>query len=135
MSRVAPGRCPWSNARRRYGPDHVPHGDQLMETTIEILDATRAVVRVDGRLDLVTAGDLRRAVDALVDDGHARLVIDLEGVSFVDSSGIGALIAGLKRARGAGGELRIAAAGEPVLTVLKLTTIDRVLRPYVSRDE
>jgi anti-sigma B factor antagonist len=91
-----------------------------------------AVLQLDGRLDLVSASAVRRAVEAAVASGRPSLVVDLEDVSFVDSSGLGALIAGLKHARQAGGELRIAAAGEQVLTVLRLTRLDRVLRPYGS---
>ena len=46
--------------------------------------------------------------------------------------GLGALIAGLKRTRQSGGDLRIAAAGDQVETVLRLTNLDRVLRPHPS---
>jgi anti-sigma B factor antagonist len=89
-----------------------------------------AVLHPDGRLDLVSAAALREAVRRVVAEGSARVVVDLAGVVFMDSSGVGALVAGLKHARQAGGELRIAGAGRPVLTVLELTTLDRVLRPY-----
>jgi anti-sigma B factor antagonist len=48
----------------------------------------------------------------------------------IDSSGLGALIGGLKQGRQAGGDLRIAGAPERVRMVLSLTNLDRVLRPY-----
>jgi anti-sigma B factor antagonist len=91
-----------------------------------------AVLRLEGRLDLVSAAPLREAVVRVVAEGSPRVVVDLSGIAFMDSSGVGALVAGLKHARQAGGELRIAGAGEPVLTVLSLTTLDRVLRPYAD---
>ena len=74
--------------------------------TSTIGDAT--VLTCDGRLTMVAAPTLRSAIDDAVSGGHVRLVVDLAGTSFVDSSGLGALVAGLKRTRQAGGDLRIA---------------------------
>ncbi len=106
-----------------------------MNVTVEEQGEGRAVMRVEGRLDLVAAAGLREAVRAAVEAGSRSLVVDLADVPFVDSSGIGALIGGLRETRQAGGELRIANAAEQVRTVLSLTKIDRVLKPYASVDE
>ena len=100
---------------------------QLHKTEI----GSRAVaLRIDGRLNMVAAPRVRAAVEDVVRDGANRVVIDLSDVTFMDSSGLGALIAGLKTTRQAGGDLRIAAPAEQVAAVLKLTNLDRVLRPY-----
>ena len=93
------------------------------------------VIRPDGRLDLVSAPAFRDDIRSAVAAGDTRLVVDLAGVPVIDSSGIGALIGGLREARQAGGELRIAAAGEQIRTVLALTRADRVLKPYATVDE
>jgi anti-anti-sigma factor len=106
-----------------------------MNVAVEALEGGRAVLRPEGRLDLVVAAAFRDAVRVAVEAGHRSLVIDLAGVPVIDSSGIGALIGGLRETRQAGGELRIAAAGEQIRTVLGLTKIDRVLKPYASVDE
>ena len=89
-----------------------------------------AVIRPEGRLTATSVPQLRQAVDQLVVSGSARIVVDLSATEFVDSSGLGALIGGLKAARLAGGDLRIAAMTEPVRKVLKLTNLDRVLRDH-----
>jgi anti-sigma B factor antagonist len=89
-----------------------------------------AVIHCEGRLNMVAAPRLRSVIEAAVDEGRPRVVIDLGGTTFVDSSGLGALVAGLKKARQSGGDLRIAGAGEQVRTVLGLTNLDRVLRPH-----
>ena len=91
-------------------------------------DAT--VLRCEGRLTMVGAPTLRSAIDEAVTDGRVRLVVDLTGTPFVDSSGLGALVAGLKRTRQAGGDLRIASAQEQVRMVLDLTNLDRILQPF-----
>jgi anti-sigma B factor antagonist len=94
-----------------------------------------AVVQLAGRLDLVSAADVRAQLAATVEEGHRRLVVDLELVQFIDSSGLGALISGLKSARQAGGDLRIAHPAEQARVVLRLTTLDRVLHPYESVED
>lgn len=105
-----------------------------MEIVVDELEEGRAVLRAEGRLDLVSAAELRSAVAATVEGGRSSVVVDLAGVPFVDSSGLGALIAALKLARKAGGELRIAAANAAILEVLALMRLDRVLRPYETVD-
>ena len=57
-----------------------------------------AVLRLDGRLNMVSAAQLKQAITDSVDGGCPRVVVDLASVSFMDSSGLGALIAGLKKA-------------------------------------
>lgn len=102
-----------------------------MNLTTAIL-ADIAVVRIEGRFTASGAPLLRSAVTELIDAGDLKIVVDLSAVAFIDSSGLGALIGGLKHARVAGGDLRIAAAPESVRTVLSLTNLDRVLRNYPS---
>jgi anti-anti-sigma factor len=94
--------------------------------------AAGTVLKPDGRLDMVTAPAFRNRVKALVGSGQYRLIVDMSAVEFVDSSGLGALIFALKRAREEGGEMRIAAGRSQLLTVLQLTRLDRVLHPYTS---
>ncbi len=96
---------------------------------------SHTVLRPDGRLNMVAAPRLRAAVDRVVSEGQPRIVVDLDLVTFMDSSGLGALIAGLKRTRQAGGDLRIAGAGEQVRTVMQLTNLDRILRPYATVED
>jgi len=90
------------------------------------------VLRVDGRLNMVSAASLKSAIDDAVNAGKSRVVVDLSAVSFMDSSGLGALIGGLKKTRQASGDLRIAGVAQQVATVLRLTNLDRVLRPYAD---
>ncbi|MBT2483837.1 MULTISPECIES: STAS domain-containing protein [unclassified Microbacterium] len=93
-----------------------------------------AVIAIAGRLTASGASLLRNAVSDLVTAGQPRIAVDLSGTEFVDSSGLGALIGGLKSARVAGGDLRIAAVPDAVRTVLHLTNLDRVLRDYPTPD-
>lgn len=89
-----------------------------------------AVLKLDGKLNMVSAPHLREEIHSAVSAGNSRIAIDLTDVDFIDSSGLGALINGLKSTRQAGGDLRIAAPAEQVKLVLELTNINRVLKAY-----
>lgn len=92
------------------------------------------VLRPEGRLNMVAAPDLREQLHSLVRAGNNRIVVDLSGVETIDSSGLGALISGLKAARQGGGDLRIASPSEQALAVLELTNLNRVLKSTDSPD-
>ena len=106
-----------------------------MDVSVEQRPGGVVVIRPVGRLDLLSAGEIKQRLTEAVTDGQRRLVVDLADVTFIDSSGLGALIGGLKAARLAGGDLRIAHAGEQARLILELTTLDRVLRPYASLED
>ena len=98
------------------------------------LDSGVVVIRPEGRLNMSVAPDLRDQLRRLVESGNTKLVVDLSGVEAIDSSGLGALISGLKAARQDGGDLRIAGAGGQVTSVLELTNLDRILRSHESAE-
>ena len=101
----------------------------------EVDQGTYVVLVPEGKFNLVAAPALKARIDDLVASGQSHLIVDLHAVDFIDSSGLGALIGGLKAARQKGGDLRVADAGPQVLAVLKLTNLDRILAPYASVEE
>jgi anti-sigma B factor antagonist len=103
-----------------------------MEFRTEARGADIAVVSGEGRLNMVSAPALRDTVKRAIDDGRPRIVVDLAGVPFIDSSGLGALIGCLKSARQAGGDLRIVSPGTQVQMVLELSNVDRILGAHSS---
>ena len=114
-------------------PQQTPHGPVGLLTDdgkVAMTDDRTAVLQPTGRLNMVAAPAFKSLVEETVDSGQTRIVVDLGQVTFIDSSGLGALIAALKATRQAGGDLRIADVPEQVLTVLRLTNLDRVLRAH-----
>jgi anti-anti-sigma factor len=97
-----------------------------LQHTIDINDGGISTVHLSGRIDITSANDLKQVLADHIGDGHARLVVDLQEVSFVDSSGLSALVSGLRVARRAGGDLRLAAPGEQPKAVLGLTSLDQI---------
>ncbi|MEO6533529.1 MAG: STAS domain-containing protein [Pseudolysinimonas sp.] len=105
-----------------------------MEFTVIDRGADVAIIQPSGRLNMVSAGRLREVIAEVVAGGRTRIAVDLAGVDFIDSSGLGALISGLKTARQAGGDLRIAAPTDQVKLVLQLTNMERVLTAFDSAE-
>ena len=93
------------------------------------------VLAPTGRLDVAGAPTLREAIGEVVKNGPPKVVIDMEGVSFVDSTGLGSMIAALKQVRGSQGEIRLAAPNQQARVVLELTTLDRVFPYYATVEE
>ncbi|WP_193607247.1 STAS domain-containing protein [Nocardioides lijunqiniae] len=106
----------------------------MIEFAVETRDDGIGVVTPQGRLNMVSARRLKEILAELVGGGTHRIVVDLGETTFLDSSGLGALIGGLKSARQAGGDLRIARVSPAVMTVFELTNLDRVLRARDSVD-
>jgi anti-sigma B factor antagonist len=93
------------------------------------------VVAPTGRLDVAGAPTLKEAISEALKNGEPRVVLDMEGISFVDSTGLGSVIAALKQIRSSKGDLRLAAPNQQVRVVLELTTLDRVFPYYSSVEE
>jgi anti-sigma B factor antagonist len=98
---------------------------------------TWAVVDVGGELDLYTAPSFRESVlEAAGDTDPPKVIVDFRGLGFIDSSGLGAIVACLKHLRERGGDLALAAPeGSGLRRLLDLTGLDRVLTLYASTDE
>jgi anti-sigma B factor antagonist len=92
-----------------------------------------AVLRVVGEVDVYTAPELRQQVIKLVDSGVRHVVADLSSVDFLDSSGLGVLVGGLKRLRTQQGTLEIVASGGQILHLFEMTGLSRAftIRPSV----
>ena len=91
------------------------------------------VVAVRGELDINTAPELRAALmEAIEQHPGERLIVDLEGLEFVDSAGLGILIGGRKRAQTGGGDLVLVSTGRNVGRLLQLTGLTRVFEVYTS---
>ena len=105
-------------------------------TIVETATASgQRVLALTGRVNAASAPELKRRVKDFVAGGQARLVLDMGGVAFIDSSGLSALISGLRSAREAGGYLRIAGLGGQALGAVKLMNMDRVFELYASAEE
>ncbi|SDS17691.1 anti-sigma B factor antagonist [Actinopolymorpha singaporensis] len=103
----------------------------VLEELVDLSLSNRAagdhiVVEVGGEIDVYTAPRLREHVVDLVEAGHYHLVIDMEGVDFLDSTGLGVLVGGLKRVRSHEGSLQIVCTQERLLKIFRITGLTKV---------
>jgi anti-sigma B factor antagonist len=86
----------------------------------------RTVVEVAGEIDVYTAPKLREQLAELVDSGRYDLVVDMTRVEFLDSTGLGVLVGGLKRVRTHDGSLRLVCTQERILKIFRITGLTKV---------
>jgi len=92
------------------------------------------VVAVSGELDVFTAPQLESALNDLVTAGRVEIVVDLSGVSFLDSTGLGAMVKALKWVKEQSGSLTVVAADERIVKVFKITGLDDVMSLQAELD-
>jgi anti-sigma B factor antagonist len=91
----------------------------------QIKDASGvAVVQVEGQLIVGNRQELKDLVQAALDRGERRMLIDFSRTGYIDSSGLGALVSLSKRIREAGGELRLSGLNEDLRSLFELTKLD-----------
>jgi len=86
------------------------------------------IVTAAGEIDLYTAPKLQSDLAAIIEGAApaTRVVLDMSGVEFCDSTGMNALLAGLRQVRGRGGDLELAAPRPAVMKILQVTGLDAV---------
>jgi anti-sigma B factor antagonist len=80
-----------------------------------------AVLQMAGEIDVYTSPELRKQVADLAEDGIIHVIADLRGIDFLDSTGLGALVGGLKRLRVRQGSLMIVTSGGRILKLFQIT--------------
>ena len=83
-----------------------------LQITENFLTDRIASLTLEGRINAVTAPDLKTKLKHLVEDGYVMLIVDLTAVSFIDSSGLAALVSGFKAARENGGSIKLSGLNE-----------------------
>jgi anti-sigma B factor antagonist len=86
----------------------------------------RTIVKVGGEIDVYTAPKLREQLVELVGAGKYHLIVDMEDVDFLDSTGLGVLVGGLKRVRAHDGSLRLVCTQERILKIFRITGLTKV---------
>ena len=92
------------------------------------------VIKPAGVIDGIRANELRHQVSDLVASGNNLVLLDLADVNFIDSSGLGVLIAVLKMLRIAGGDLYLCSIAAPVQHLFALTRMDGIFKTLSDRN-
>jgi anti-sigma B factor antagonist len=84
------------------------------------------VVAVSGEIDVATAPQLRECLHGVIAQGETTVVLDLLGVTFLDSTALGVLVGALKRCRELGGELHVVVADSRIVKIFEITGLTSV---------
>jgi anti-sigma B factor antagonist len=98
-------------------------------------EGDRTVVAVSGEIDVYTAPKLREHLIDLVSSGQYKLIVDLESVDFLDSTGLGVLVGGLKRVRTHDGSLDLVCSQDRILKIFRITGLTKVFAIHASIGE
>jgi anti-sigma B factor antagonist len=92
------------------------------------------VLTLRGEIDVYTAPRLRQAIIDLVEGGARHIVVDMGAVDFLDSTGLGVLVGGLKRVKIQDGELSIVTSQDKILKIFDITGLNKVFSIHDSLD-
>lgn len=105
-----------------------------MEHRVEFPEGDIAVIHISGRLDAATSQAMRKLLNDTITEGHVQVIINLKDVSFVDSSGLSAIVSGYRLLRDQSGRLALVAAGAQAMVALKQTRLNQVLDMFDDLD-
>ena len=93
------------------------------------------LIVLGGEVDISSAPRFKREFEQLTGAGHVDIVVDLKGVTFIDSSALGVLVGAVRRLHPLGGRLVVVAEGHAVMRPVTLTGLDQVFTVVPTRDE
>lgn len=99
------------------------------------MNSTVKIVQPSGILDGIRGNQLRRNVEDIVADGAEIVLVDLQNVTFMDSSGLGTLVSIQKIVKMAGGKFFLCSCNDQVKMMFDLTKMSRVFKIFTDKDE
>ncbi len=106
-----------------------------MEISSTPVSAKASIVRLQGALNARSAEEAKQAFRNLVENGVTQVIVDLSGVPFIDSSGLAALVSGLKTLGGVATNLKLAAPESQARLLFELTMFDQVFEIHDTVDD
>jgi anti-sigma B factor antagonist len=117
-------------------PFYIPRRKVQMELGVDVRQVgSHSLVDVKGEIDVYTAPKLREKLIELVSQGSYDVVVNLEGVDFLDSTGLGVLVGALKRVKAHDGSLSLICTQDKILKIFKITGLTKVFSIHSSEAE
>jgi anti-sigma B factor antagonist len=93
------------------------------------------IIAINGEVDLYNVSELKKSLFSITDGTYKSVVVDMKDLNYMDSSGIGALVAGQKKMKAHQGSFALLNINDDVLNILKLATLDKFFKIYESEDD
>ena len=94
-----------------------------------------SVMKVKGRVDSDTAPEFDYALSKLLDDNKNKIVLNLQGVEFLSSAGLRAMVKALKGAQSSGGDVRLASVSQPIEVILRTVGMMQMFKLFSTSEE
>jgi anti-sigma B factor antagonist len=106
-----------------------------MDISYQTLETDLLLISLKGRLDANTSPEVKANLKKLIEEGHLKIIIDLQNVPFIDSSGLASLVSALRLAREQGGIVVLSGIQTQAHIVFRLTMLDRVFSIYPTPED
>ena len=106
-----------------------------MKLNLEKMKGYSVIFIQEERRDAHNSGELKEYILHMIERGEVNIIVQLESVRFIDSSGLGALLSGYKNAAAKSGKLALACCKQQVLSMFELTRLNRVFEIYTDLNE
>lgn len=106
-----------------------------LELAVREVGENAAVITLSGEMDIYSSPRLLEEIFTLADGGRPFIVLDLSTLDYLDSTGIGAISAGRKKVRDAGGNIRLVSPSSLVTKVLRLTELEQTFQVFEGAEE
>ena len=106
-----------------------------MNLNLQKINGYSVIFIQEERIDAHNSGELKAYILHLIEQGEVNIIIQLENVRFIDSSGLGALLSGYKNAIAKSGKLALACCKQQVISMFELTRLNRVFEIYSDLKE
>lgn len=106
-----------------------------MKLNLEKIKGFSVIFIKEERIDAHNSGELKEYILHLIEQGEVNIIVQIECVRFIDSSGLGALLSGYKHATAKSGKLALACCKQQVLSMFELTRLNRVFDIYADLNE
>jgi anti-sigma B factor antagonist len=106
-----------------------------MKLTLEKINSYNVILIQEERIDAHNSEELKDYILHLIEQKEVNIIVQLENVRFIDSSGLGALLSGYKNAAAKSGKLALASCKPQVLSMFELTRLNRVFEIYTDLTE
>jgi anti-sigma B factor antagonist len=108
---------------------------KLMKLNREKMKGCSVIFIQEERIDAHNSAELKEYILHIIEQGDVNIIVQLESVRFIDSSGLGALLSGYKNAAAKSGKLALACCKQQVLSMFELTRLNRVFEIYTDLNE
>jgi anti-sigma B factor antagonist len=106
-----------------------------IKVNTRVLNEKAQAVEVQGEIDVYTSPRVKETINELIEKGHYQLVINLEGVRYIDSTGLGVLIGALKKVREHNGRILLVCTNPQIKKIFNITGLVKIFEIFKDEDE